>query len=113
MDRNIQTLSCKSQSKVVPYVGTWIEISLAGTYDYSERVVPYVGTWIEMRTEDGHIIASRCRSLRGNVDRNIFRKTSMLQMWCVVPYVGTWIEMLAGTVTALRSSGSFPTWERG
>ena len=33
-----------------------------------------------------------CRSLRGNVDRNIPVCEAMLDLG-VVPYVGTWIEM--------------------
>ena len=33
---------------VVPYVGTWIEISLVRTSGFLESVVPYVGTWIEI-----------------------------------------------------------------
>ena len=33
---------------VVPYVGTWIEISRKFAKDAFTIVVPYVGTWIEM-----------------------------------------------------------------
>ena len=33
---------------VVPYVGTWIEISRYGIVGMSTPVVPYVGTWIEI-----------------------------------------------------------------
>ena len=34
--------------KVVPYVGTWIEIQEAKVRDSDLDVVPYVGTWIEI-----------------------------------------------------------------
>ena len=34
--------------KVVPYVGTWIEISIHSDGHVCLTVVPYVGTWIEM-----------------------------------------------------------------
>ena len=33
---------------VVPYVGTWIEISRKFAKDAFTIVVPYVGTWIEI-----------------------------------------------------------------
>ena len=38
-------------------------------------------------------IFNRGRSLRGNVDRNIFLFDIITSKGCVVPYVGTWIEM--------------------
>ena len=34
--------------RVVPYVGTWIEIWLAAAKSLNRLVVPYVGTWIEI-----------------------------------------------------------------
>ena len=40
---------------------------------------------------------SRCRSLRGNVDRNIFQGMTDTGKLVVVPYVGTWIEMSPGS----------------
>ena len=33
---------------VVPYVGTWIEISPPVGQNVQAHVVPYVGTWIEI-----------------------------------------------------------------
>ncbi len=35
-------------SLVVPYVGTWIEISMQIQMPGCSAVVPYVGTWIEI-----------------------------------------------------------------
>ena len=35
-------------SGVVPYVGTWIEISFSPEIPGTPIVVPYVGTWIEI-----------------------------------------------------------------
>ena len=34
--------------RVVPYVGTWIEMYMRIRYLHVRRVVPYVGTWIEI-----------------------------------------------------------------
>ena len=48
VDRNWKRLRKNTDQKVVPYVGTWIEMSLIG--------------WSG--------IIGRSRSLRGNVDRN-------------------------------------------
>ena len=68
-------------------------------------VVPYVGTWIEITAVTTLFFWASRRSLRGNVDRNIpyvgtwieIRKgsTLMITAW-VVPYVGTWIEIYRG-----------------
>ena len=72
MDRNDRKFrEYKHKSKVVPYVGTWIEMrrrgrvrsctgsrSLRGNVDRNSRVAD--------RVED-----IGCRSLRGNVDRNV------------------------------------------
>ena len=33
---------------VVPYVGTWIEMTVSQNRDNIDSVVPYVGTWIEI-----------------------------------------------------------------
>ena len=93
VDRN--AICCQKgtiSKRVVPYVGTWIEIQ----YDpLIERmlgtVVPYVGTWIEI-----------CCTIRAQ------RKSK------VVPYVGTWIEICSDSVMVFTAlSRSFPTWERG
>ena len=62
-----------------------------------------------MDTDSLHLLG---RSLRGNVDRNwlalCFQQTSH-----VVPYVGTWIEILSAFGTGAGGLWSFPTWERG
>ena len=55
---------------VVPYVGTWIEIYVRNNFQDMEEVVPYVGTWIEIP----------------------FSKQEAICI-TVVPYVGTWIEI--------------------
>ena len=53
---------------VVPFVGTWIEIpeDLKTTYDM--LVVPFVGTWIEIPTTLPFGLIALCRTLRGYVD---------------------------------------------
>ena len=63
--KNIQT-----NSKVVPFVGTWIEINVHNPFGWSKGVVPFVGTWIEIKK-----IAKAGTPL------------------AVVPFVGTWIEI--------------------
>ena len=40
----------RDSSKVVPYVGTWIEIVYTGKSEVDIIVVPYVGTWIEIKS---------------------------------------------------------------
>ena len=55
---------------VVPYVGTWIEITKNWQIARMRQVVPYVGTWIEILDHWIHRIVIEGRSLRGNVDRN-------------------------------------------
>ena len=52
-------------------MGTWIEIQeslILCSCDY--KVVPYVGTWIEMLLASVLPNSAPGRSLRGNVDRN-------------------------------------------
>ena len=92
VDRNDSVAAVMTWSGVVPYVGTWIEISCLIEQRQKEQrqVVPYVGTWIEINRRRQQMTATRRRSLRGNVDRN-----SM--------YRGTWRKW----------DLSFPTWERG
>ena len=51
-----------------------------------------MGTWIEISALGLSKIFTRCRSLRGNVDRNCCAACNYL-LHPVVPYVGTWIEM--------------------
>ena len=49
MDRNFDEKINSSVSYiVVPYVGTWIEISIWTPTVCTCWVVPYVGTWIEI-----------------------------------------------------------------
>ena len=54
-------------SKVVPYIGTWIETMLEPTDLSAKSVVPYIGTWIEtgifVRDE-----SKDCRTLYRYVD---------------------------------------------
>ena len=81
-------------SAVVPYVGTWIEMSVADPFNTDYGVVPYVGTWIEIYFFGGICPRLICRSLRGNVDRNSNIGCRIVSHK-VVPYVGTWIEIQA------------------
>ena len=94
VDRNHESWrgywECRS---VVPYVGTWIEISDCQYFAASSGVVPYVGTWIEINEPRTHDTQQLCRSLRGNVDRNDIGGVEPSESWKVVPYVGTWIEI--------------------
>ena len=72
MDRNESVAGRYDGHRVVPYVGTWIEIYKERRYKDSPTVVPYVGTWIEIsEVLERKNLLTRCRSLRGNVDRNI------------------------------------------
>ena len=72
MDRNVLVKrNNRFCAAVVPYVGTWIEISHNTQSTYTVLVVPYVGTWIEIE-------ALCAYALDGEE---------------VVPYVGTWIEI--------------------
>ena len=48
MDRNFHVSDPCAQGRVVPYVGTWIEIMFSLKISKSSLVVPYVGTWIEI-----------------------------------------------------------------
>ena len=76
------------------------------------KVVPYVGTWIEIKVSPGNTSITSSRSLRGNVDRN---QSIMPVNYAkkVVPYVGTWIEIHSSLSGFLGREPSFPTWERG
>ena len=75
---------------VVPYVGTWIEMSMFDRIISESYVVPYVGTWIEMLEVIKNMSHHLGRSLRGNVDRNLL----LLLLFPI-------------------KNKSFPTWERG
>ena len=49
VDRNPAYESTEVSARVVPYVGTWIEITRSTPYSCCIfSVVPYVGTWIEI-----------------------------------------------------------------
>ncbi len=56
-------------------------------------VVPYVGTWIEINIDNQTWKIPSGRSLRGNVDRNLDKRSTKYDPEEVVPYVGTWIEI--------------------
>ena len=72
VDRNLKRWGGEIRySNVVPYVGTWIEMSMNRRRMMLPVVVPYVGTWIE-----------------------IILDVAIRQDGGVVPYVGTWIEMM-------------------
>ena len=73
-------------------MGTWIEIGFEVQELNDKLVVPYVGTWIEMSRMEYSLLMLIRRSLRGNVDRN---KPALndITIITVVPYVGTWIEI--------------------
>ena len=75
--------------KVVPFVGTWIEIISRNCIADSRKVVPFVGTWIE-----------------------ILVRSSLHLQQIVVPFVGTWIE-ITHVINVLKDLLSFPSWERG
>ena len=127
-------LKRKKKYHVVPYVGTWIEISTWCMSITDIEVVPYVGTWIEIMFIIYSFQKRGRRSLRGNVDRNQYN-VFLLERPFVVPYVGTWIEIIiffillllfdvvpyVGTWIEINNVGdpvvgsnpSFPTWERG
>ena len=49
VDRNIKAEDMYfNDLSVVPYVGTWIEMSRPDARSLRSTVVPYVGTWIEI-----------------------------------------------------------------
>ena len=77
------------QPKVAPYVGAWIETSLATAGAVSNDVAPYVGAWIET-----------------------MMKNLILLSVIVAPYVGAWIETVNADGLA-DVTGSHPTWVRG
>ena len=75
--------------RVVPLVGTWIEIAVDVDNPNLTAVVPLVGTWIEIR------------------------KHPKTPVWTfVVPLVGTWIE-ICGSCPKKRCNKSSPSWGRG
>ena len=49
-----------------------------------------------MNTELPHRPYPQGRSLRGNVDRNLYRPIRITHAIMVVPYVGPWIEIFQG-----------------
>ena len=52
MDRNIIPAAGRAAARVVPYVGTWIEILPQFLQCVEKTVVPYVGTWIEIYNKE-------------------------------------------------------------
>ena len=79
---------------VVPYAGTWIEISSATFRRLMPSVVPYAGTWIEMCMQllTVHWYTSYPTRVRGLKYSFFLPSHNDLK---VVPYAGTWIEMYA------------------
>ena len=55
-------------TRVVPLVGTWIEITRNTESDETGNVVPLVGTWIEINIFRVIFDVCSCRSPCGNVD---------------------------------------------
>ncbi len=78
---------------VVPYVGTWIEISIFRNRSRSSKSRSLRGNVDRNRKLLRTYSSSSRRSLRGNVDRNTFDGTRKTANVKVVPYVGTWIEI--------------------
>ena len=110
-------ISRGKNAPVVPYVGTWIEISrlrfrlpgvtsrsLRGNVDRNSAMRLTAVTTLFCRSLRGNVDRNtigfckhfrwRGRSLRGNVDRNIM-STDGFPSKAVVPYVGTWIEIFS------------------
>ena len=54
-------------TKVVPYIGTWIETTIMPQQIYDAVVVPYIGTWIETERRRNEDFAY-CRTLYRYVD---------------------------------------------
>ena len=79
--------------KVVPLVGTWIEISKHAICVFPIHVVPLVGTWIEIVKILVEMTIRTRRSPCGNVDWNGSVYPHILN-GLVVPLVGTWIEII-------------------
>ena len=134
MDRNLAQVSLIYPVQVVPYVGTWIEMShltkvtscdlcrsLRGNVDRNgqNRLHSQDCSGRSLRGNVDRNFSpplsppfSFCRSLRGNVDRNLIQDIEAERALIVVPYVGTWIEMKFVREMAQKGM-SFPTWERG
>ena len=60
--------SAEKAQKVVPLVGTWIEIMATTEDNQWVIVVPLVGTWIEIPTVFPSGKTTSCRPPRGDVD---------------------------------------------
>ena len=58
-----------------------------GTQEFADKVVPYVGTWIEMEPDPDEPCDATGRSLRGNVDRNMILR---FQHTTISPSFPTW-----------------------
>ena len=78
---------------VVPYVGTWIEISSPVPTFRKACGRSLRGNVDRNASTEAVTLMFGGRSLRGNVDRNVYFVRSVAII-SVVPYVGTWIEIL-------------------
>ena len=98
--------------RVVPYVGTWIEMCHPIQPGREHDVVPYVGTWIEIITCFHRSRRRFCRSLRGNVDRN-YHGTGYHASADSRSLRGNVDRNSKNADEVSRPLKSFPTWERG
>ena len=118
---------------VAPYVGAWIETSIANAAQTGISVAPYVGAWIETEAKrmanyvyKSHptwvrglklflpltIILRLGRTLRGCVDWNFYDDEIQIRYY-VAPYVGAWIETSHAFALWFEQEMSHPTWVRG
>ena len=71
VDRNLNHLGKPVHIlRVVPYVGTWIEIRMMMLFDHKWASRSLRGNVDRNYALDDYTMAQVCRSLRGNVDRN-------------------------------------------
>ena len=78
--------------EVAPRVGAWIETRRSRSLAAIPSVAPRVGAWIETPIRAGGRRFPRCRSPRGNVDRNVVPPAMANVLTQVAPRVGAWIE---------------------
>ena len=94
MDRNGTAAAyIRENVAVVPYVGTWIEISLARSGADRDQGRSLRGNVDRNPWAMPSLHGATGRSLRGNVDRNARLALLYCVSMLVVPYVGTWIEI--------------------
>ena len=60
--------------KVAPFAGAWIEIFSASRGFKASKVAPFAGAWIEICTRWWAFYKEVCRTLRGCVDWNKWKK---------------------------------------